>query len=570
MTTVLGPLASAWCPEYPTEDHDWQDLDIPPPYESIIDKSHAPSDSDVPFCTDLRTRKSSTDLVRAAAAASSSAHLLTTAIHEMLVMASFGAHQVRTVATGIYDLAKVGAARPSWNYGLHMGLHFIRSNLIFQGTSIPRVRLLSKAAGASSPPAHVKVTEVSFRVDRHVLLRFEALGSAWRQGKKAGQYPTVPPETAAHWKDLVREYELEGEWLEDQTPSPQSVTSSWLPSWLTSPSSPPPPPKRRPQKVIYYLHGGAYIVGSPRLYRIFTGRIAKETGARIFCVQYRLAPENPFPAALHDAFAGYLYLTQPHHPAFAGLPITHDPVDPKDVILMGDSAGGGLAMALLNYLNLYLRTPTGAHQVPLPGGSVLLSPWVDLTFTSHSWRSNAQYDWLPGNACDIHSPVSENVPHPVYMYLYGQDCSRPVSYLSLLSSSQNTKHDAANVVRDTAERFVRHPLVSPIFAEDLHGLPPMLIQAGDAEVLRDESLALAYKYDTQNTGHPNNQAHKSWVRHELYKDMVHVFQAMSWLETSKVALENVRRFVWEIESGGPMPPPPDQGMCVVDSHVPGI
>ncbi|KAI8923089.1 hypothetical protein BC831DRAFT_472959 [Entophlyctis helioformis] len=113
-----------------------------------------------------------------------------------------------------------------------------------------------------------------------------------------------------------------------------------------------------------------------------------------------------------------------------------------------------------------------------------------------------------------------------------------------------TQDAAANeaVLRDSMERFVRHPLVSPIFTDDMAGLPPILIQAGECEVLRDESVALAFKYLSQNKG-----SSTSWVRHEMYTDMVHVFQAMQWLPAAKLALKHMSQFFEEIDADASVP-----------------
>ncbi|KAJ3163605.1 hypothetical protein HDU86_000188 [Geranomyces michiganensis] len=528
---------------------------------------------------------------------SKSPSTLQTALKELSVIAAFGSHQVRAIGSGLYDVVRTGSARPAWNYQMHLCLHMVRQNVAFQGLSIPRLRFWSNAAGASSLPEGVTLKQVRFTVDRSVLLGFENAGAAYREGTQTGQYPTVPKETEKDWKRARKRHDLDGEWLtlEDRTPVAPTTSSwlgsaaSWLGSWYGSSPSldalpPPPSSSSASPQLIYYLHGGAYIAGSPEIYRTLTGRIVKDTKTRVFALKYRLAPETPFPGGLHDAFAGYLYLINPQHPAFRHLDPTHEPVNPRDIVLMGDSAGAGLCLALLNYLNLYLRSPTGEHLVPLPGGCVALSPWCDLTFTSHSWRTNDKFDWLPAIARDIHSPVAKNVPHPVYMYLYGEHCTetkvqlaarttesaegyfdRWVSTTSPSSpSSAKTESDATSIVHDRVEQFVRHPLVSPIFAETFEGLPPLLIQAGDAEVLRDDSLALAYKFDADNVGHTGLT---SWVRHELYPDMVHVWIAMAWLKESTVATGRIARFLEEVRAGEPMEPEEVDDGVLVDSHT---
>ncbi|HKU81248.1 MAG TPA: alpha/beta hydrolase [Candidatus Tumulicola sp.] len=109
--------------------------------------------------------------------------------------------------------------------------------------------------------------------------------------------------------------------------------------------------------VIYYLHGCGYVAGSPSTYRTLTGTFSRRCGARVFALDYRLAPEHRFPAALHDAIAGYRWLLA-------------SGVSPRRVIVAGDSAGGGLAVSTL----LALRD----QGVALPAGAVLIAPWVDL------------------------------------------------------------------------------------------------------------------------------------------------------------------------------------------------
>ncbi|KAJ3175313.1 hypothetical protein HDU87_006263 [Geranomyces variabilis] len=515
---------------------------------------------------------------------------------------------------------------------MHLALHILRQNIAFQGVTIPRLRFWSNAAGASSLPRGVSLhSTVRFTVNRHELLTFERLGccSEYHDAKHR-RYPTVPAETQKDWSlPSNATYELHAEWLIPDTPpaaaghqqprdlksvakkgpSPSAAAGQQPPaaapaaaepsppaagessprpptptpptptphaptptfwSWFGGSTTTPPPTLRR--KVIYYLHGGAYIAGSPQIYRNLTGRISKHTRTRLFALRYRLAPESPFPAALHDAFAGYLYLTNPYHPAFSHLdPPAHEPISPQDIVLMGDSAGGGLALCLLNYLNLYLRdAATGKLLVPFPAAAVLLSPWADLTFTSHSWHSNDRLDWLPAIARDIHHEVAPGVPHPVYMYLYGEKASRPKAHLAALTRASDgtdeEEEDNTAIVHDRVEQFVRHPLVSPIFASSLAGLPPLLIQAGDAEVLRDDSLALAYKYDADNVGRDGST---SWVRHEMFPDMVHVFVAAPWLKASAAALNRIDRFLDEVELGEPMPPADNaqHDGVLVDSHV---
>jgi monoterpene epsilon-lactone hydrolase len=181
---------------------------------------------------------------------------------------------------------------------------------------------------------------------------------------------------------------------------------------------------------VLYLHGGAYRVGSPTTYRHFTWRIATAAGAHLLALDYRLAPEHPFPAALDDAVSAYLWLLANGGQA-------------KKLAVMGDSAGGGLALALL------LKLRDGG--TPLPAAAVALSPWTDLALTGPSLRLNADADPML-NADDLPQFASE--------YLAGAD--------------------------------PKNPYVSPLYG-DPAGLPPTLFHVGSDEILRDDSVRMAEK-----------------------------------------------------------------------------
>lgn len=180
--------------------------------------------------------------------------------------------------------------------------------------------------------------------------------------------------------------------------------------------------------VIYYLHGGAYTFGAMTTYRDLLGFLVRRTRARALWLDYRLAPECPFPAAVDDALAGYRWLLE------QGVP-------PERIVFAGDSAGGGLALATL----LAAR----AAGLALPAGATLLSPWTDLTGESSTTHSRAAVDPMLRGA---------GIAAGGRIYLAGAD-----------------PHE---------------PLASPLFA-DLRGLPPLLIHVGDAEVLLDDSRSLA-------------------------------------------------------------------------------
>jgi len=182
------------------------------------------------------------------------------------------------------------------------------------------------------------------------------------------------------------------------------------------------------EKVLYYLHGGGYVMCSVNTHREMISRLARAAGARALAINYRLAPENPFPAAVADATAAYRWLLSTG-------------VDPARVVIAGDSAGGGLTVVTL----LALRDA----DEPLPAAGICISPWVDMEGLGESMNTKAGVD--PTVARDGIVDMGK-------VYLGGAD--------------------------------PRTPLAAPIYA-DLRGLPPLLIQVGTAEVLLDDSTRLA-------------------------------------------------------------------------------
>ncbi|KAG0152013.1 hypothetical protein CROQUDRAFT_650604 [Cronartium quercuum f. sp. fusiforme G11] len=146
-----------------------------------------------------------------------------------------------------------------------------------------------------------------------------------------------------------------------------------------------------------YIHGGAYYFGSINTHRYSISRYARKMGGRAFAVNYRLAPQYPFPCALADCLAAYLYLIRPPPEA------KHRPVDPSKLVIAGDSAGGGLSLALL----LLIRD----CGLPAPAGAVLISPWVDLTHSFPSVMDNTQTDIIPPYGF-MHQPSTLWPPPP--------------------------------------------------------------------------------------------------------------------------------------------------------------
>lgn len=145
----------------------------------------------------------------------------------------------------------------------------------------------------------------------------------------------------------------------------------------------------RLKRVMYYIHGGGYYFGSISTHRLMISRFARKFGGRAFAVNYRKAPQWPWPCPVQDVLAGYLYLIDPPPEA------RHRAIDPAHIVIAGDSAGGGLALALLGVLRDLNK--------PMPSGAVLLSPWCDLTHSFPSILQNTDTDIIPRYSF-IHKP----------------------------------------------------------------------------------------------------------------------------------------------------------------------
>jgi acetyl esterase/lipase len=228
------------------------------------------------------------------------------------------------------------------------------------------------------------------------------------------------------------------------------------------------------ERNVLYLHGGGYVSGAPTHYRHFSWRIADALKARIWMLEYRLAPEHPFPAALDDAVAAYHWLAARN-------------ADGRRLLVMGDSAGGGLALALL----LKLRDERAA----LPVGAVALSPWTDLALTGASLAGNAAADPML-NADDF--------PLLAQYYLAGAD--------------------------------PRTPYASPLYG-DTTGLPPVLIQVGSDEILRDDAVRMAESL----------RRHNPQSRLEVWPRMPHAWQLfVPVLPEALRAIGNVGQFASQL------------------------
>lgn len=237
--------------------------------------------------------------------------------------------------------------------------------------------------------------------------------------------------------------------------------------WITAPNS-------RSEKVLYYLHGGGFVAGSIDTHRDLVSRICRIAKVRGLMIDYRLAPEHPFPAALEDAFKAYKWL------------INEKKVETSNLVIGGDSAGGGLTFSVL------IKARDG--DLPLPAAAVVISPATDLAGEGVSFFKKADVDpFLTPELGELF-----------------RDC-----YLE--------------------ETNPKNPLASPLYA-DLHGLPPIYIQVGTSEILLDDSKRIAKKLESENVD----------VELDVWEDMIHVFAAFGDLAPEgKEGTKKIAEFIKE-------------------------
>ena len=227
-------------------------------------------------------------------------------------------------------------------------------------------------------------------------------------------------------------------------------------------------------RVILQIHGGGYIGPMKNIYRKFAVKYSEQSlGGDVLTIDYRVAPKHTHPAALEDAVRAYKWLLREKR------------YSPSQIVVAGDSAGGGLAMALC----MYLRD----HKIPLPAGVLLMSPWTDLTCSGESYDTNYENDPLFGNSRES----------------------------MLYHSSYIGDADPEN------------PYLSPVFGK-YHKLPPMLFQVGSDEMLLSDTLRAVQKM---------REAGRK-CRLSVYDGMFHVFQmSLGLIPESREAWEEAGHFI---------------------------
>jgi acetyl esterase/lipase len=250
----------------------------------------------------------------------------------------------------------------------------------------------------------------------------------------------------------------------------EQITMGGVPGTLVTPE------EVNADHVMFYVHGGAYIVGSPDGYHGLAGAFAKAMKARVYLPDYRLAPEHPFPTPIGDTFAAYRWLIEQGQ-------------DPRSVTFAGDSAGGSMVVSVM-----VMARNSG---VPLPAGGVALSPWANLEHSGASMFNREGLDPL------------------------------------------NTKAGLDLMARTfLGDALPNSPEASPVFA-DVRGLPPILVQIGEAELMLSDAIRLASHLGENRVR----------VSLEVWPGMFHVWHMFqSELAEGHQAIENAARFLGQAVS----------------------
>jgi acetyl esterase/lipase len=365
--------------------------------------------------------------------------------------------------------------------------------------------------------------------------------------------------------------ELKGEWIEMRNHYNEMKKSN-----------------TRNNRIMLYIHGGAYFFGSVDTHRYMLQRHARKLKGRVFAPDYRLAPQFPFPCGLQDCMAAYLWLLQSY--------------DPKEILLAGDSAGGGMALSLL----VMMRD----QGIPLPAGAILISPWVDLTHSfpsivednpgdyipPYGFRYKPSPAWPPPNADEIlkiknlsrketltakdiegAGPTANKDARDTAVRGYTlhenktptEEHAYPGMQQSADPGTLHAEPDNIHVVLEgktvelkdqiqmyATNQLLSHPLVSPILQPSLGGLPPLQVISGGGETLRDEQFYVAHKAANPAAYPPadvyldefdpdREQLKKyepTYVQLQVWDDLCHVAPTLSFTRPAKHMFRSISQF----------------------------
>lgn len=341
-------------------------------------------------------------------------------------------------------------------------------------------------------------------------------------------------------------------------------------------------------RIMLYIHGGAYFFGSVDTHRYMLQRHARKLKGRVFAPDYRLAPQFPFPCGLQDCLAAYLWLLKSY--------------DPKEILLAGDSAGGGMALSLL----VIMRD----QGIPLPAGAILISPWVDLTHSfpsivednpgdyipPYGFRYKPSAAWPPPNADEIlkikklsrretltakdiqdASPIAnkdaedtairgytlheKKTPAEAHAYPGMQQTPDPGTLTAEPDNIHVVLEGKTVELKDQIQMYatnqlISHPLVSPVLQPSLGGLPPLQVISGGGEMLRDEQFYVAHKAANPTAYPPGdvyldefdpdreilNKYEPTYVQLQVWDDLCHVAPTLSFTRPAKYMFRAISQF----------------------------
>ncbi|KAI1321066.1 hypothetical protein EDD11_008647 [Mortierella claussenii] len=380
-----------------------------------------------------------------------------------------------------------GPPKPSWSYRFNLTVALVRS-FIQKMNDVP----------ISQSQAMSRITEEEAPVDPRAIATKAAIPTSFRNKASERMQQLLDQQGIDNIK-------LGWDWRDDPQGN-QPLAAEWTEMRVKD-------EKQNNSRTVLFLHGGGYILGSILTHRWATSAMARLGAAKVLSIDYRLAPNSPFPAAVVDAMAAYLYLLNP--PADAGFTA----IDSKDIVIMGDSAGGGLSFGTM----LAIRDAG----LPMPAGVIGLSPWLDLLHSLPSVLTNSRSDYIPEEG-------------------FTQGGRGSVKKLAQLATAIGMdeillKHpDIPEIQYYATNAVLDCPYVSPLVVKSLEGASPMLVIAGDGEMLRDESIVFAEK----NAG-------ASPILHLLmYDDMPHVFPMFDFVPAAADALEQAGDFIRSVTGSG--------------------
>ncbi|CAG8646926.1 19680_t:CDS:2, partial [Racocetra persica] len=412
---------------------------------------------------------------------------------------------IPTISSTLFKHFIEGPPKKSWDLKFHLAIAMIKGNNRFSKMPIEQIRKeLDKHFIGKTPP--------------NITLKDVILDEEYRQKSKT------------HLEKILKQYD---DVLDDKWKDPNdTLHGEWM--YINEKTS-------ESDNVVFYLHGGAFCIGSSKTVSPITQKFVELANSRVFALNYRLSPQNQFPAAICDSVAAYLYLINP------GPNAEFEPINPKRIVIAGDSAGGNLVFATL----LSLRDAG----LPLPAGAITL---VDLTQSMPSkWDPEiAKVDFIP-----LRLDYFANLPSSPAMDEYHVNAKALADKIALKNPKIVGDPSFTEVPRFRlycANEALAIPYVSPMLAESLGNLPPILCQVGGDERIRDDAILISHKAASPNEYQLPSYATKNFEKSpfkkptkvilEVYDDMPHVWHMFTFSKPSQIAIERCSDFIKRVTS----------------------